>query len=133
MVGYRHAPFTYLGTVPARCEDVLTWLPCRLTVLTLALLGGDPWEFWQRCRRDGQADPSPNSGWSEAAFAWRLQIQLGGTNFYRGVPKVKPKLGIPARPLSPQVVRESLQLLRQVLGVWSGLGVGLALLWRLWD
>jgi adenosylcobinamide-phosphate synthase len=127
MVGYRHAPFTYLGTVPARCEDGLTWLPCRLTVLTLALLSGDPWGFWQRCRRDGRADPSPNSGWSEAAFAWWLQIQLGGTNFYRGIPKEKPKVGIPARPLSPQVVRESLGLLRQVLGVWGSWMVGVTL------
>ncbi|MFS8841599.1 adenosylcobinamide-phosphate synthase CbiB [Synechococcus sp. W55.2] len=128
MVGYRHPPFTHLGTVPARCEDGLTWLPCRLTVLTLALLSRDPWGFWQRCRQDAQADPSPNSGWSEAAFAWRLQIQLGGTNFYQGIPKVKPKLGIPARPLTPQVVRESLGLLRQVVWIWGSLMVGATLL-----
>ncbi|MEN9226149.1 MAG: adenosylcobinamide-phosphate synthase CbiB [Thermostichus sp. HHBFW_bins_43] len=127
MVGYRHAPFTHLGTVPARCEDGLTWLPCRLTVLTLALLSGDPWGFWRRCRQDAKADPSPNSGWSEAAFAWKLGIQLGGTNVYQGIPKVKPKLGIPTRPLTPQVVRESVGLLRRVLWIWGLLMLGLML------
>jgi adenosylcobinamide-phosphate synthase len=132
MVGYRHAPFTYLGTLPARCEDGLTWLPCRLTVLTLALLSRDPWGFWQRCHRDAKADPSPNSGWSEAAFAWRLQIQLGGTNFYQGIPKVKPKLGIPTRPLTPQMVWESVGILRQILWVWGSLMVGLMFLFSFW-
>lgn len=128
MVGYRHAPFTHLGRVSARCEDGLTGLPCRLTVLTLALLSRDPWGFWQRCRQDARADPSPNSGWSEAAFAWRLGIQLGGTNFYRGIRKEKPKLGIPTRSLSPQVVLESLGILRQILLIWGGGMVGVLLM-----
>ncbi|MEN9230475.1 MAG: adenosylcobinamide-phosphate synthase CbiB [Thermostichus sp. DG02_5_bins_236] len=130
MVGYRRAPFTHLGRVAARCEDGLTWLPCRLTVLTLALLSRDPWSFWDRCRQDARADPSPNSGWSEAAFAWRLGIQLGGTNVYQGQPIEKPKLGIPSRPLSPQVVLESLQLLRQILLIWAGGMMGVLLVLR---
>ncbi|WP_244348359.1 adenosylcobinamide-phosphate synthase CbiB [Thermostichus vulcanus] len=128
MVGYRRAPFTHLGLVSARCEDGLTWLPCRLTVLTLALLSRDPCSFWARCRQDARADPSPNSGWSEAAFAWRLGIQLGGTNVYQGIPKEKPKLGIPARALSPQVVLESLGILRQILLIWGGGMTGILLM-----
>ena len=42
MVGYREAPYTYIGWFSARLEDCLTWLPCRLTVITLALLSGKP-------------------------------------------------------------------------------------------
>ncbi|MGQ9836752.1 MAG: adenosylcobinamide-phosphate synthase CbiB [Cyanobacteriota bacterium] len=128
MVGYRRAPFTHLGMVPARCEDGLTWLPCRLTVLTLALLSRDPWLFWRCCQQDAQADPSPNSGWSEAAFAWRLGIQLGGINVYQGIPVEKPKLGIPTRALSPQIVLESLGLLRQILLIWGAAMTGILLM-----
>ncbi|MEO0854864.1 MAG: adenosylcobinamide-phosphate synthase CbiB, partial [Cyanobacteria bacterium J06648_11] len=72
MVGYRRQPYTYLGTIPARLEDIVTWLPCRLTVLTVALRSDRPREFWRKCGVDAQQDPSPNSGWSEAAFAWKL-------------------------------------------------------------
>lgn len=118
MVGYRRAPYTYLGTIPARLEDGLTWLPCRLTVLTLALWDRDPIGFWRRCGEDARQDPSPNSGWSEAAFAWRLGVRLGGINTYQGISKPKPHLGLPQRDLSPGVVRDSLRWLRRVMGVW---------------
>jgi adenosylcobinamide-phosphate synthase len=118
MVGYRRAPYTYLGTIPARLEDGLTWLPCRLTVITLACWSGSPWQFWQQCRRDACADPSPNSGWSEAAFAYTLGIQLGGLNVYQGQLKEKPRLGNPLRELDPAVVRDSVALLRKIMLTW---------------
>ncbi|NJK61680.1 MAG: cobalamin biosynthesis protein CobD [Synechococcaceae cyanobacterium SM2_3_1] len=118
MVGYRRAPYTYLGTIPARLEDGLTWLPSRLTVITLAFWSGSPWRFWQQCRRDACADPSPNSGWSEAAFAYTLGIQLGGLNFYQSQPKEKPRLGQPLRALDPAVVQDSVALLRKIMLTW---------------
>ncbi|PSN77625.1 cobalamin biosynthesis protein CobD, partial [filamentous cyanobacterium CCP4] len=84
MVGYREAPYTHLGWFSARFEDVLTWLPCRLTVLTVALLSGRPRHVLRLCRRDAPADPSPNAGWSECAYAAALGVQAGGKNVYRG-------------------------------------------------
>lgn len=128
MVGYRRDPYTHLGTVPARLEDILTWIPARLTVLTLALMQPQPWAFWQAVRRDAHRDPSPNSGWSEAAFAHALKVQLGGINVYQGIPTEKPLLGDPQRDLSPEVVREALGLMRRVMVVWGSLGVG----WVVW-
>ncbi len=74
MVGYREAPYTYLGCFCARLEDCLTWLPCRLTVVTVALLSGKPMHVWRICRRDAINDPSPNSGWSECAYAAFLDV-----------------------------------------------------------
>ncbi len=133
MVGYRRDPYTYLGTIPARTEDVLTWIPARLTVLSLALMQSDPISFWQACRRDALADPSPNSGWSEAAFAHTLGVQLGGLNHYQGIPTVKPLLGSPGRALDPTVVRDSLHLLRRVMLIWVGVCVGLRLGFTLWS
>ena len=129
MVGYRQAPYTHIGWCSAKVEDGLTWLPCRLTVLTLALLSRHPGRVIQLCRRDAVADPSPNSGWSECAYAASLGVQVGGTNVYRGVVKVKPLMGDPVRPITPEVVRAALELNRLSFLLWLGVSVcG----WGLW-
>ncbi|MBV8884568.1 MAG: cobalamin biosynthesis protein CobD, partial [Chroococcidiopsidaceae cyanobacterium CP_BM_RX_35] len=124
MVGYKEAPYTDWGWFSARLEDRLTWLPCRLTVMTLALLSGKPRQVWQICRRDAIKDPSPNSGWSECAYAAVLDVQLGGMNWYRGVLKHKPLLGNPICPITPEQVYQALQLTRYCFLIW--LGVALA-------
>ncbi|MHC5831141.1 MAG: CobD/CbiB family cobalamin biosynthesis protein, partial [Nostoc sp.] len=107
---YREAPYTYLGWFCARLEDCLTWLPCRLTVVTLALLSGKPMHVWRICRRDAINDPSPNSGWSECAYAAFLGVQMGGTNWYRGVAKYKPLLGDAIYPITATSIQNALQL-----------------------
>jgi adenosylcobinamide-phosphate synthase len=121
-IGYRTAPYTYLGWFSARFEDGLTWLPCRLTVLTLALLSGKPVQVWQICQRDAPQDPSPNSGWSECAYAAILGVQMGGTNWYHGVAKPKPLLGEPLQPITPVQIRRALQFTRSVFLLWLGIG-----------
>jgi len=125
MVGYRREPYTYLGWFSARLEDHLTWLPCRLTVLTLALLSGKPSQTLAICRRDGPKDPSPNSGWSESVYAAILNVQLGGTNTYQGVKREKPLLGDDLEPLSPLKITQALQLMRTCFLVWLVLGISL--------
>ena len=95
MVGYRREPYADLGWFSAQLEDCLTWIPCRLTVLTLSLFSGRPRQVLAICRRDGVKDPSPNSGWSEAAYASILQVQLGGRNTYQGIVIEKPLVGDP--------------------------------------
>jgi adenosylcobinamide-phosphate synthase len=123
MVGYREAPYTDLGWFSAKTEDGLTWLPCRLAVLTLALLSGKPRHVWQLCCRDGPQDPSPNSGWSECAYAAVLGVQVGGTNTYRGVVKQKPLMGDATQPIVPHHVERALQLTRLCFLLWLGIGV----------
>jgi adenosylcobinamide-phosphate synthase len=124
MVGYRDAPYTYLGWASARLEDGATWLPCRLTVATLALLSGHPRRVWRLCCRDAPADPSPNAGWSECAYAAALGVQLGGENRYRGQVKWKPWLGDRDRPITPAVIAQALQYTRWACCLWLGLGLG---------
>lgn len=122
MIGYRTDPYTHLGWFSAKTEDLFTWLPCRLTVLTIALLSGRPRQVLHICQRDAPADPSPNAGWSECAYAATLGIQLGGINTYKGQIRQKPFLGDRDRPLSPQVIRQGLQLTRWACLVWLTLG-----------
>ena len=123
MVGYRREPYTDLGWFSAKLEDILTWLPCRLTVITLALLSGKPLEVWRLCLRDATKDPSPNSGWSECAYAAILGVQVGGTNWYQGVAKHKPLLGNPVYPITAATIYQALQLTRSCFLIWLGLAI----------
>ncbi|MGP1387174.1 MAG: adenosylcobinamide-phosphate synthase CbiB [Thainema sp.] len=118
MIGYRRPPYTYLGWFSARLEDGLTWLPCRLTVLTIALLSGQPRQVWHICRRDAPADPSPNAGWSECAYAAALSVQVGGINIYHGQVKHKPLLGDPLQPITVAIIRQAMRLTRLSLLTW---------------
>lgn len=129
MVGYRKSPYTDLGWCSARLEDVLTWLPCRLHILTLALLSRKPGRVWRLCQRDAVKDPSPNSGWSECAYAAILGVQVGGANQYQGVIKHKPLLGEAVQPITPITIQQALTLTRLSFLVW----LGLALVGWLWS
>ena len=123
MVGYRQEPYTDLGWFSAKLEDILTWLPCRLTVITLALLSGKPLEVWRLCLRDAMQDPSPNSGWSECAYAAILGVQVGGMNWYQGVAKHKPLLGNPVHPITDATIYQALQLTRYCFLIWLGVAI----------
>ncbi|OKH33347.1 cobalamin biosynthesis protein [[Phormidium ambiguum] IAM M-71] len=118
MVGYREYPYIYIGWFSAKQEDILTWLPCRLLVITLAILSGKPLSVWRICQRDAIKDSSPNSGWSECAYAAVLGVQLGGTNWYRGVAKQKPLLGDPIYPITTEKIKQATLLTRYCFLIW---------------
>ena len=118
MVGYRSEPYNDLGWFSAQLEDRLTWIPCRLTVLTLSCFSSRPLEVLSVCRRDGVKDPSPNSGWSEAVYAAILKVQLGGKNTYRGIVKEKPLLGDALEPISLTKIEYALALTRYCFLIW---------------
>lgn len=121
-IGYREIPFTHIGWFSARLEDCLTWMPCRLTVFTIALLSGKPYHVWQLCQRDASKDTSPNAGWSECAYAAVLGVQMGGTNRYHGTVKQKPLLGDPIHEITPEQISQALRLTRYSFLTWLLLG-----------
>jgi adenosylcobinamide-phosphate synthase len=122
MVGYRAEPYKDIGWFSAKVEDFLTWLPCRLTVLTIGLISGNLVSIWQQCQADATKDPSPNAGWSECAYAVTLGVQLGGMNSYRGVIKQKPLLGQPIHQCDRDKIQQGLQLTRCSFLTWLTLG-----------
>ncbi len=124
MIGYLREPYTDIGWFSAKLEDYLTWIPCRLTVLTLALISGKPGQVLAICRRDAMIDPSPNSGWSECVYAAILGVQLGGINTYKGVVKEKPLLGNCNRPITKETIDQALRLTRYCIVVWLLIAVG---------
>jgi adenosylcobinamide-phosphate synthase len=123
MVGYKRHPYTDLGWCSAKSEDILTWLPCRLVVLSIGLISGKPLTVWRLCWRDAPQDPSPNSGWSECAYAAALGVQVGGTNYYRGQIQQKPLMGDAIHSITAETIDRALSLTRVCILLWVGLWV----------
>ena len=83
MIGYltpRHRDF---GWAAARLDDVLNWIPARLTALLIAITH-NRLNAWRTVLRDAPLHRSPNAGWPEAAMATTLDIALSGPRSYDG-------------------------------------------------
>lgn len=98
LFGYRNERYREFGWCAARMDDVASWIPARLTALLIWIVAAvSPGLSWRRsvsCTlRDAQRQPSPNSGYPEAAAAGALGVQLGGVNHYQGVEATKATLG----------------------------------------
>jgi adenosylcobinamide-phosphate synthase len=115
MVGYRNEHYRDFGMVAARLDDVVNFIPARLTMLLLvggALLLGLDWrQAWKLSWRDAPKHPSPNSGYPEAAVAGALGVQLGGLNYYGGVPSLRALMGDPKEPLAPGHIEAAIRIL----------------------
>lgn len=115
MVGYKNDRYQYFGTWAARLDDLVNWLPARLTALAmiaaafvLRLDGNGAWRIW---RRDRRKHASPNSAHPEPACAGALQIQLAGNASYFGKVYEKPYIGDPIRPIEPGDINRSCRLM----------------------
>jgi adenosylcobinamide-phosphate synthase len=115
MVGYKNYWYAQFGKVAARADDVLNFIPARLTALlmisTAAVLGLDWREAWQTLRRDRCKAASPNAGWPEAAVAGALGVRLGGPSTYFGRRVDKPFIGEASQPLDPERYDQAIRLL----------------------
>ncbi len=118
MIGYKKEPYIDIGWFSAKLEDYLTWLPCRLTVITIALIKGDFISKIKECREYAIQDPSPNSGWSEGIYAVVLGVQLGGENTYQGEIRLKPLLGKPINLITDDIISQGLLLTRSCFLLW---------------
>ena len=121
MVGYMDEKYRDIGWSSAKLDDVLNYLPARLTALLMALAarltGLDAKNALRIVHRDHANHKSPNSAWSEAAAAGALHIQLGGTHLYFGKPVEKPTIGDDDRPAEEEDIRK----VNRLLYVTSGL------------
>ena len=119
MWGYRTARYLRFGRVAARIDDVLGWLPARLTALSYALLGHtrSALHSW---RHQAPTWKSPNAGPVMAAGAGALQVQLGGEAPYHGQMTQRPALGAGAAPDAASLVA-AIALVRRALALWVAL------------
>lgn len=97
MVGYKNEKYIDLGWASARLDDLANYIPARISgflIPVAALLCGKGLRNSLRTvLHDHKNHPSPNSGIPEAAVAGALGVQLGGVNYYQGVPSSRPFIG----------------------------------------
>jgi adenosylcobinamide-phosphate synthase len=82
MIGHRTPRHEEFGWAAARFDDLLNWVPARLTAALIALAHGRG--VSAAIRRDAALHRSPNAGWPEAAMAVVLDVALSGPRSYHG-------------------------------------------------
>ncbi|OGP63313.1 MAG: cobalamin biosynthesis protein CobD [Deltaproteobacteria bacterium RBG_13_49_15] len=97
MIGHKNEAYIHFGKAAARIDDGANYIPARLSVplisLCAHLLAGKGKVSLLTAIREGRSHFSPNSGFSEAAFAGALVVRLGGPNRYAGKMMTKPFIG----------------------------------------
>ncbi len=103
MVGYQNERYQYFGTAAARLDDVMNWIPARLSALFMVLsalpCGYSVREAWRIYQRDRRNHKSPNAAQTEAVMAGALGIRLAGDAWYFGKRYPKPFIGDASRPV----------------------------------
>lgn len=115
MVGYRNERYLLLGRASARMDDLLNFIPARLTALLIiiaaALTGHSARDAIRVTLRDRLKHPSPNSGHPEAAAAGALGVRLGGAARYNGISSMKEYIGAARLPLDGESYRGMIKLM----------------------
>jgi len=105
MLGYMNEKYRHLGYVSAKIDDVVNFLPARLTGIFMIVGSFFRFPIQEGMRimiRDRRQHKSPNCAYPEGAMAGLLGIQLGGSNMYSGEVIHKPTIGDAQRPLDRQ-------------------------------
>ncbi len=117
MIGYRTPRHRDFGWAAARFDDVLNWVPARITA-GLFWMMTPRLSDWPAIRTEARRHKSPNAGWPEAALARVLNVALAGPRSYDGVltdfPFVHPQ---GARTLGPDDIDRAVRALWTVWGM----------------
>ena len=101
MIGYKTEMFRNLGWFGANCDNILNYLPSRITglvmVLSSILLGNNWKQAYQILKRDSRKTSSPNAGYPMAALAGALDTKfqkvdnytIGEGSFYLSIEHVR--------------------------------------------
>lgn len=105
MIGYKNERYKDFGCWAARIDDIVNYIPARLTALLMIIVSGRLSLLSFICKY-GSQHASPNSGYPEAALAGILDCRFGGPNYYFGQLVYKPYIGITDR----LIITEDMQL-----------------------
>jgi adenosylcobinamide-phosphate synthase len=108
MIGYKTEMFKNLGWFGANCDNILNYIPSRLTAMTMVLgamlLGHD----WKNCyeifKRDGKKTDSPNAGYPMSALAGALGTKLEKIEHY--------SLGTDIQKITSEKVKDAITLMK---------------------
>lgn len=106
MIGYKDEKYLYLGRCVAKMDDVLNYIPARLSAFLMIaaawVLKMDARGAWRIYLRDRRKHASPNSAQTEAVCAGALQIRLAGDAWYFGKLYKKDYIGDDIRPVEAE-------------------------------
>ena len=115
MIGYKNEKYAELGRFAARLDDVLNFVPSRLSALLMIavcpILRMDVQNAFRIWRRDRRKHASPNSAQTESACAGALHLRLAGDAWYFGELHKKPFIGDDDRPIEPADIRRANRLM----------------------
>lgn len=122
MVGYKNEKYLLFGRAAAKLDDVLNFVPARITGCLMALgawllPGMDGRNSWRIFLRDRKKHASPNSAHGEAACAGALHLRLAGDAWYFGTLHRKPFIGEDDRPIEPEDIRRAGRLMFAAEGI----------------
>jgi adenosylcobinamide-phosphate synthase len=122
MVGYRNDNYLQFGRISARMDDIANYIPARLSIPIIAfaaqLLSGSGNRAFQTAVHEGAHHASPNSGFSEAAFAGALAVKLNGPSTYHGRVVNKPYIGIAFGDVTRSDIRKACDLMLLCSFLW---------------
>lgn len=115
MLGYKNETYLYFGRAAARMDDVMNYLPSRISALLMiaaaALTGMDARNAWKIYRRDRRKHASPNSAQTESVCAGALGVRLAGDAWYFGKLHKKEYIGDALRPIEAEDIRRAARLM----------------------
>jgi adenosylcobinamide-phosphate synthase len=115
MTGYKNARYMYFGTAAARLDDIMNFIPARLSALALIasafILKYDGKNAWKIFRRDRYKHASPNSAQTESVCAGALDLRLAGDAVYFGKKVSKPYIGDAIKEVEPDDIRRANRML----------------------
>jgi len=117
MIGYKTEKYGDFGYAAAKLDDVLNWVPARVSSVLICLTS-KPRDSFDIVLDDANLHRSPNAGWPEAAIAAVLNIALAGPRYYDGKKVDYPYVNAHARhQLNTEDIRRSVSTLNMV---WAG-------------
>jgi adenosylcobinamide-phosphate synthase len=115
MVGYMNEKYINFGYASAKFDDILNYLPARLSGIIIpvsALICGKSFKRSFRIMlRDRKKHKSPNCAYPEAAVAGALGIRIGGTNVYFGRTVEKPAIGDAVKELEVRDIKDTIKIM----------------------
>ena len=121
MIGYKVGKLKWLGFTGAKLDDLMVWIPSRIVLITLPFCCKPKQSIFKTIKdswKDGIIDSSPNSGISEAIFAYCAEVKMGGVNYYKGQKRLKPIIANTYPKASINSVRKILGLSLRLELVW---------------
>lgn len=121
MIGYKYDYFKYLGFFSAKIEDIFTFVPSRLVLITLPLVSSRFSEYGSIIKKsylDGKKYDSPNAGISEAIFAYISGIKLGGKSKYKNEIIEKPIINATGDDCTEEKIKLICQLILRLQFLW---------------